>query len=159
MAEVAFHFQDEAARTPLGIPGTECEDLVGEGVHAAGCFAGANGAEDGDAGKEAAQGNGEPLWAFGWHRLSRVVQLADYKKKNSTLPWLRIGWKRIHGRAAFLADDEDVQEGEAYGAANERCCEQHREVEVLDGSENEGLVEEDQLQNGILFREREAPQK
>jgi hypothetical protein len=159
MAEVAFHFQDEAASPPLGITGTECKDLVGEGVHAAGRFAGADGAEDGDAGKEATLGNSEPSRVFGWHRLSRMVELTDYKEKITTLQWLRIGRERTHGMAPFLADKEDVQEGEAHGAANKRCCEQHREIEVLDGGKDEGLVQEDQLQNSILFGEWETPLK
>ena len=59
MTEVAFDFENQSTGTPFGISRTKGENLVGEGVHAAGGLP-AYGAEDGDASEESTLGNRQP---------------------------------------------------------------------------------------------------
>ena len=73
VAEVAFDFEHQAADPALWIVRLEGEDLLGEGIHAAAGLAGADGAEDGDAGEEPPPGIVSQRGFLNRYRFLRLV--------------------------------------------------------------------------------------
>ena len=80
MAEVALDFEDEAGRAACGVVGLPGEELVGERAHAGRRLAGADGPEDGDAGEEAAFGQGQPFRPGGLPSLDGMVELSHHER-------------------------------------------------------------------------------
>ena len=78
VAEVSFDFEHQRARAAAGIVRLPGEQLAGEGVHARGRLAGADGADDEHAGVEPLLRDDEPGRLFALARHGRVVQLADH---------------------------------------------------------------------------------
>src|SRR5215510_5264565 len=65
VAEVSFYFEHEAGDALVGILGPISQHLIREWVHASRRLATPNGAEDGNAGEQAAIRDDEPTRAFG----------------------------------------------------------------------------------------------
>src|SRR6516165_3967221 len=77
VAEVALHLKDKGAGAARRVGGVVRKDLFGERIHAATRLAGADGAEDGNAGEETALGDRQPSRMFRrpWARL--VMDFTD----------------------------------------------------------------------------------
>src|SRR5258708_40112754 len=67
-------------------------NLLGERVHAARAFSTADGAQDGNSGRQAALGNSEPIGSFGRHRFARAMNLADDEEQVISLGRARWCW-------------------------------------------------------------------
>ena len=79
-AEVALHFQDEAADFVLGIPRPPGEELLDVRIHAARGLPGADGAENHHPGVQAAARDREPRRLRDAHRFGRMMLLAEDEK-------------------------------------------------------------------------------
>ena len=77
VAEISLDLEHERARAAAGIVRLPGEKLPGERVHAGGGLAGADGADDEDAGVESLLGDDEPGGAIALGRDRGVVQFAD----------------------------------------------------------------------------------
>src|SRR5260221_13717352 len=109
-AKIAFDFQNQPTDALLFVGGFVGQNLLRERKHAAGCFATANSAQDGDSGEQTALGNREPRGGLGRHRFARVVYLADDKKE--VIPLTVIGILRKASWRDGLAGPER-KDGEA----------------------------------------------
>src|SRR5260370_28565285 len=94
-AKIAFDFQNQPTDALLFVGGFVGQNLLRERKHAAGCFATANSAQDGNSREQTAIGNREPRGSLGRHRFARVGHLADDKKE--VIPLTGIG---ILGKAS-----------------------------------------------------------
>src|SRR6266702_1700825 len=101
-AKIAFDFQNYPTDALLFVGGFIGQNLLRERKHAAGCFATANSAQDGNSGEQTTLGNREPKGSLGRHRFARVVHLADDKKE--VIPLTGIGILRKASWRDGLAD-------------------------------------------------------
>src|ERR1700730_16161015 len=92
VTEVAFDFQHETSNPRLWVVGLIGDKLLGVGVHATAGLAGADGAENGNAGVETSLGDRQPIGILGRNGLSRIVDLPQYQAELLTFPRLGIRW-------------------------------------------------------------------
>ena len=95
----------------LFVGGFVGQNLLRERKHAAGSFAAANSAQDGDSREQTALGNREPRGSLGGHRLARVVHFADDKKEVVSLTGIGILGKASWRDGAARFQSKDVEAG------------------------------------------------
>src|SRR5262245_47393090 len=111
LTEVAFHFEHEPANLSLVIAGTPTEQLFGVGVHAGGCFARANCADNHDTRVEATLRDRQPRWRWCTAGIGLEMGLAEHQTRSAApLGWdVRRQWPGPFVRR--IPVDDDGREG------------------------------------------------
>ena len=153
-AEVALHFQDEAADLAVGISAAPAQQLVHVGIHARGRLAGAHGAQHHDAGVEPALGDREPLRRRRTARCGFEVRLAQHQCGRRTRLRLRVRWQCRELRAGHTSIHDDRHQRHDQRRGQERRAEPQRGVAVAQQREHAGRAHIDQAEERVVGDKR-----
>ena len=136
VAEVALHFENEAADPLIFISCPVPKNLICVWVHAAACLSGADCAEDCYAGEKTSFRDDEPLRIFCGYVLTRIVNLPQDKEE--VVPLSGVGKERQSARANSTArfKTKYVNAREHDGITNVRSREEEQGVRVFDEEED-----------------------
>ena len=141
----------------VGIRRPVPEQLVRERIHAAAGLAAADGADDGNAGEEAAVGNREPGRGGTRLALRGVMPLADHEEEVPTFARVWIRRQRRVGRGVAVPHDKDVRQRERHRARQVRRGEQHHRVRHVQAGIERRSLKRDHAENGICVRPGKLP--
>ncbi len=153
VAEVAFHFEHEAADALPAVVVPVGEDLLRKRVHAAARLAATDGPEDPDSRVETPLRNREPVWLCCLDRLLRMVHLADNNRQLLAARRLRVARQPPFLRAPVEFHGEDVRERNEDRCRDPGGCEPQGDVGRANGVIHERLLKMDQFEHGVVFRE------
>src|SRR6266478_4167210 len=158
-AKIAFDFQNQPTDSLLFVGGFVGQNLLRERKHAAGCFATANSAQDGNSGEQTALGDREPIGSLGRYRFARVVYLADDKKEVIPLTGIGILGKASgrDGLAGFQSKDVEARK---HGRADEVWSgEQERAIEIFEAQEYLRSTHGNDTEKNLIVGERVRVEK
>ena len=155
-AEVAFHFEDESADAAFRVVRPKGENLLGEWVHAAGGFSRADGADDGDARKQAPLRNRQPSRVFGRDLLSRVMDFSEDEVQLGAEPRVGIGRQFSGASLRTSLKRENIEAGKYDGEGNVGSGVKKQSIGVLQKEKWRRRPSRHDLEEEIRFGERRA---